>query len=792
MHYIPESTTEMLRAESGGNAAERPGFHYQSAPLYLLTAVVAALLIADGLVSVGKPVGAVVNSGLFGYRLALLAAILGGARILYHSLDGLLSGRIGADLALTMACLAAIALGEHQTAGMVVLISLIGESIEGYTIDRARWAVRQTFALWPEVVHLNREGRDQDLPLEEVAVGDIVTVRPGERIPVDGHVVAGKSVVDQSPFTGESVPVDKRQGDRVLAGTLNQFGALTVVAESIGQNTALAQVAQLVGTAASKKGELERTADRVAKWFLHVVRAAAFATLIGWRVASGSWQRGYLPALGVLVVACPCPLILATPCAVMASLAWLARRGVVVKGSAALERLANIDTFAFDKTGTLTQNALALGPIIPITDLTPESVLRIAAIAERNSEHPIARILVKGAEDRGLLIPAPLEFEALAGAGVMATILSDQLFPPSRSDSRNHTGSEDTPYSGIKFTENLEDAEASSDDRFSTIVVGNRRALDQCEIEFSRDVALRLNERESAGESPLVVALDGIVIGILGVRETIRPESRSVLEELRQLGIVRFVLLTGDRPQPADAVVKSLGLFDDVATEQFPADKAHWVEQARQTGRRVAMVGDGINDAPALAAADVGLALGSASGNMVAAAGDIVLLGDPLRPLPGLVRLSRALVQNIWQSISLFAIGLNGLGVLACAFRRLDPIGGAMFHEVASLAVMANAMRLLWFESGSSSVTARCVNRLLFGADWLVANASPSNWIYWGLRNWQLGFKLATAAALALWLLSGIVFLNEDEEAIVTRFGRVHSQLQAGLYWRWPRPLRIR
>lgn len=297
MHYIPESTSEMLRGEAGGDVRSRPSFHYQSAPLYLLTAVVAVLLFADWFMTLGKS-GSTGGSGLFGYRWALLAAIVGGARILYHTLDGLLSGRIGADLALTLACLAAIALGEHQSAGMVVLISLVGESLEGYTIDRARWAVRQTFALWPEVVHLNRDGRDQDVPLDEVRVGDVVTVRPGERIPVDGQVVAGKSVVDQSPFTGESLPLDKRQGDRVLAGTLNQFGALTIVAESIGQSTALAHIAQLVGRAASRKGGLEKTADRMARWFLPVVLFAALATMLGWRLASGSWQRGYLPAPG--------------------------------------------------------------------------------------------------------------------------------------------------------------------------------------------------------------------------------------------------------------------------------------------------------------------------------------------------------------------------------------------------------------------------------------------------------------------------------------------------------------
>lgn len=788
MHYIPESTSEMLRGESGGRAVDQPNFHYQSAPLYLLTVLVAVLLVADWILATGASGPAAASAASpFGYRLALIAAIVGGARILYHCLDGLLSGRIGADLALTVACLAAIALGEHQTAGMVVLISLIGESIEGYTIDRARWAVRQTFSLWPDTVHLNRESGDVDIPLEEVRLGDMVSIRPGERIPVDGQVVAGKTAIDESPFTGESLPVDKKQGDRVLAGTLNQYGAITVVAESIGDNTALAQVAQLVGTAASRKGELERTADRVAKWFLPAVLLAALLTLIGWRIGAGSWQRGYLPALGVLVVACPCPLILATPCAVMASLAWLARRGVVVKGSAALERLATVDTFAFDKTGTLTQSALTVGTVIPTNGRSRDDVLQIAAIAERNSEHPIARVIVKDAESRGWAIPMPQEFEALAGAGVIAAIDATQLSREAVIPLDRASASGGDPLRESDSPLEADDSEMELS--LSTIVVGNRRALDHGEIEFSDEVAVLLKEREAAGESPLVVAVDGAVVGIIGIRETIRPESRHVLDELREIGVNRFALLTGDRTLSADAVVRSLGLFEHVATEQLPADKAGWIEEARRGGQQVAMVGDGINDAPALAAANVGLALQSPSGGMAAAAGDIVLLGDPLRPLPGLVRLSRALVQNIWQSILLFAVGLNGLGVLACALRWLDPIGGALFHEVASLAVMANAMRLLWFENTTTSLSARCVNRFLSGADWVVDHASPSGWVYWLIEHWQLGAKLAMAGLAALWLLSGVVLLNQDEEAIVTRFGSARDPLQAGLHWRWPWPL---
>lgn len=770
MHYIPESNLEMLRGNAICCAPRRSNFHYQSAPLYLLTIAVAALLAADWILTYGQParIGVSGPGTLFGYRLALLAAVLGGARILYHTLDGLLSGRFGADLALSIACFAAILLGEHQTAGMVVLISLIGESIEGYTIDRARWAVRQTFALWPELAHRHQNDREDDVPVSELRSGDIVTVRPGERIPVDGHVVAGSSFIDQSAFTGESVPIDKVPGDKVLAGTLNQLGALTVVAESIGDQTALARVAELVGTASAKKADLEQIADRLAKWFLPAVLLAALMTLIGWRLATGSWNSGFLPALGVLVVACPCPLVLATPCAVMASLAWLARRGVVVKGSAVLERLAAVDTFAFDKTGTLTQGALELGEIIPVSDLPAQSVLQIAAIAERNSEHLLARVVVTAAEQRGLGVPHPQEFQMIAGAGVTARIRQADLSTLAVVGVSKQEGSAST---------------------IASIVVGNRRVLDHEEIVFSHETAILLKECESAGQSPLVVALNGQVIGLLGIRETIRPESRRVIDELREEGITQFALLTGDRPQTADVVVKSLSRFDLVATEQLPLDKANWVEAARRSGRKVAMVGDGINDAPALAAADVGLAIGRAGGDLAAAAGDIILLGDPLRPLPGLLRLSRTLVDNIWQSILLFAFGLNALGILACSLRGLDPIGGAIFHEFASLIVMANAMRLLWFETRTATTTTRWIRQTLNVVDRVAVGASPSQWVFWFLERWRLCAKLGFAVLLAAWFLSGVTRLTADEQAIVTRFGRYHAVLNAGLHWRWPWPL---
>ena len=788
MHYIPESTSEMLRGDPNATGSPtRSNFHYLSAPLYVLTAGVALLLVADWLMGTGPGTA----SGwirippdwprsLFGYRFALIAAIVGGSRILYHALDGLLSGRIGADLALTTACLAAIVLGEHQTAGLVVLISLIGESLEGYTIDRARWAVRQTFAVQPAFAHVTQEGRERDVPIAEVRVGDFLIIRPGERIPADGKVVSGRSAVDQSAFTGESLPIDKVPGDKVFAGTLNQFGSLTIVAEQIGVNTALSRVSELVGSAAARKAELERTVDRLARWFLPTVLLAALCTSIGWRIATGSWQKGMLPALGVLVVACPCPLALATPAAVMAALAWLARRGVVVRGSQSLERLARVDTFAFDKTGTLTQGTLGISQIIPTGPLDSDTVLRAAAIAERPSEHLLARLLVRTAEERGLGLPAPTFFETQSGAGVVARVRAIDL--DRQRDLSSPTGASSDAFREVR--------KATADTgRERIVMVGNRRMLDHGGIAFSEEIASLVKSRESTGESTLVVAIDGVIVGVIGILETVRSESQQVLRELRGAGVLRLALLTGDRRQTADALADQIGLFDHIATEQLPADKARWIEEAQQAGHRVAMVGDGVNDAPALATAQVGMAIARAGADLTAEAGDILLLGDPLRPLPGLLRLSRALVQNIWQSILIFAFGLNGLGVLLCSTGWLSPVGGALFHEVASLAVMVNAMRLLWFEGWSGKAGSQWQPQLLQWTDALVEAVSPSRWIFWLIQRWQLALKLSGAVLFVVWMVSGLVMVQPDQQVLVTRFGRFQVLLTEGTHWRWPWPL---
>lgn len=781
MHYVPESAREFLQPESAGDGRDTNGFHYQSAPVYLLTAAVALLLAGDFFLKlVGAPVW-LKDGTIAGFRLALLAAVLGGARILYQTLEGLFEGRVGADLALTIAALSAILLGEHTTAALVVLIALIGESIEGYTVDRARQAIRRTFHLSPPIAHIIRDGRDVDTRVEEVAVGDLLSVRPGERVPIDGRVVAGASALDESALTGESLPVDKAPGDRVYSGTINQFGGLTIVAEKVGAETTLARVTRLVAQATAQKTPLQRTADRLATLFLPVVLGVAALTLVFWRVRSGLWSTGFPAALGVLVVACPCALVLATPTAVLAALARLAHSGVVVKGSIALERLASVHTFAFDKTGTLTRGRLELATIAVDPPLSESSVLLLAAIAERRSEHLLARLLVREAESRGLVVPAAPEFEAHPGAGVSArlraSMLADDLLAALDSIDDGAAG------------QGTRGANIPRHERLVAVRVGTRRWVESSGATVPAGLSQRLEALDAAGETSLVVALESRVVGVLGVRDTVRAESREVLEQLSAQGIDSFALLTGDRRSPAESAARELPLLGEVHADMLPSDKADWISGQTRAGRRVAMVGDGVNDAPALATATVGLSLGGTGSDLAAEAGDLVLMGDPLRPLPELHRLSRALVRNIRQSIVLFAFGMNALGMALCAANVLSPVGGAIFHEFSSLAVMLNALRILWFERWDRTGFGRRANHLGAVLDRATEAASPTRLIFGLLDHWRTLARLVAVLLFVGWLASGLVCIREDEQAVVTRFGRLHETLKPGLHWRWPAPL---
>ena len=774
MHYLSETSRRTLEEGAGGpgTGPELEQSHlWQSAPLYALTLAVGLLLLADTLLgAVGTPEWLAWRT-LGGFRLSLWAAVLGGARIVYQTLDGLFQGRIGADLALSIACLAAILLGEHTVAALVVFIALVGESLEGYTVDRAFQAIRRAFDLYPSLAHRLRDGREEDVPLDQLQPQDLLMVRTGERFPADGVVRDGTTSVDQSPLTGESLPVERTVGDTVFAGTLNQFSAITIEVTRLGTETAVGQIARVVQEAGRRPAPLEREADRLARLFLPAVLAAAAITLLGWRYRAGTWNAGWLPALSVLVVACPCALILATPSAFVAALSWLARKGVVVKGSAALERLASIDTIAFDKTGTLTTGDLTLTP--PHSPgLTADELLQLTALATRGSNHPVSRVVTAAADRRGLVLPQLPGLVEFPGLGLQIPLPTPR-WPAALSS---------TPPEGAR------------------LAVGNLRWLASLGVPIADSWEATRQTLEQRGESPLGVAWvtpaesspnapTGELLGLWGIADTPRADAQGVIRELRQPGNLRLALLTGDRVEAARGLLTHLGPLDDCQAELLPQQKLDWVAAQQQAGHKVAMIGDGINDALALDKAEVGIAIARAGNDLAAAAGDVVLLGDPLSTLPGLLRLSRELVQTIRRGILVFAFGVNTLGVLLSAGGWFSPVVSALFHEAGSLAVMLYALRLLWFEPESTPRLSAWRERLEATATAVTGWLSPSAWIFFLLRHRRKIVPLSACLAGAVWMLSNLVLIGPTERAVVLRFGRFEEELGPGIAWRWPAPL---
>jgi P-type Cu+ transporter len=694
---------------------------------------------------------------VYGFDIALLAAVIGGVRILVGSLESLLEGRIGADLALAVACIVAIyPLDKADIAAEIVFIGLVGECLESITFERTQRALRGLVEVRPRRCWLLRDGHEVRVLVEELRVGDRVVVKPGARVPVDGVVVDGRSALDMSALTGESFPVDKTVGDEALAGSLNGFGALTIAARRVAEHTVVGQVIELTARALKDKAPLERTADRLARYFLPTVLGLAAITFLVGLFFYGFSRAALIPALSVLVVACPCPLILATPAAVIAALGRLAGTGVLLKGGSALERLARVDAFAFDKTGTLTAGRLELEEVVALAGDDPNEVLRLAATAEQRSEHVLAHLLVHEAARRDLRLDPLDDFLAHPGAGVTA---------------RTAAG---------------------------VVVIGTRRLLEEQGIAVAPDAIAALERLDATGQTALLVARSGAVVGAIGARDQVQPQAAEVLTELRALGIRHISLLTGDREAPARTVAAQLGI-EEVHAELLPAQKANFV--AGDSSSCTAFVGDGINDAPALARAAVGIAIGGTGTDLAAEAGDIVLMSDPLRPLPLLVKLSRETVRIIRQNIVVFAFGVNIAGVVLTAWLwpfiapkrwfEQGPVAAVIYHQIGSLLVLLNSMRLLWFERPATShawIRGRETVQTL--DSWMQHHLDPDEWLHWLSHQWRPVVSGIAALIFLAYFLSGMVVVAPEERILVRRFGRLlDDDLGPGFHWRWPWPV---
>ncbi len=540
-----------------------------------------------------------------------------------------------------------------ETAGVIITLILLGKMLEAISKSKTSEAIKKLMRLAPKTATVIRGDKESEIPIEEVIVGDIILVKPGEKIPVDGTVLEGHTAVDESMLTGESMPVEKTTGDSVYAASMNTTGMVRFKAEKVGSDTALAQIIKLVEDAQSTKAPIAKLADTVSGYFVPAVFVIAVIAFAGWLIAGKSFEFAISIFISVLVIACPCALGLATPTAIMVGTGKGAEYGILIKSGDALETAHKIDTVVFDKTGTITEGRPEVTDILPVAG-TAEILLKIAASAEKGSEHPLGEAIVRRAEKDGIDLMKADNFKAVPGRGLEVTV------------------------DGKK------------------VLVGNRKLMANNNIPV---VSLESQADSLAGEgkTPMYVAMNGVLFGIIAVADIIKKNSSEAIEKLHSAGL-KTVMITGDSRKTAEAIAKQAGI-DTVLAEVLPQDKANEVKKLQVEGKKVAMVGDGINDAPALAQADVGIAIGSGT-DVAMESADIVLMRSDLTDVPAAIALSRATIRNIKQNL-FWAFGYNVLGIpvaagILYAFggSLLNPMIAAAAMSLSSVSVVTNALRL--------------------------------------------------------------------------------------------------
>lgn len=606
-----------------------------------------ALIIASWIAS------GVLGAGTAADGLMLAAAVVAGWRIAVNAARALMARDIGIDALVTVAAIGAILIGNYWEAAAVTFLFAIGNALESATLNKTRSALQELIAVAPDVAVVLRDGDQVTVGASEVAPGEIVIVKNGAKVPVDGTVIDGTGAIDQASITGESVPVDKHEGDPVFAGTVSRGGFLRVEATGVGADTTLARIIHRVEEAQDAKAPTQTFMEKFSRWYTPGIIVLA--------VVSGLAFRDVELALTLLVIGCPGALVISIPVSIVSGIGRAARDGILIKGGEFLETAADIDLVAVDKTGTLTVGEPQLIDVIPVGDATGHDVLAAAARAEAGSEHPLAAPILGAARDQGLSVELPETVESVPGKGILA----------------------------------IADGER--------ILVGNPALLEQFGI-GSPDAVRIADELAAGGTTPMIVAAGDRALGVIAVADEVRTTAADMVAGLHRIGVRDVVMLTGDVEPVARAIGDTAGV-DEIRASLLPEDKYDAVESYRAAGRTVAMVGDGVNDAPALAAADIGVAMGAAGSAVAVESADIALMSDDLLKLPEAIdlakRTNRVMKQNIFIALLTVAVLLAGVfaGGVTMAI-------GMLVHEMSVLVVIVNAMRLLRrrkFATGAST-----------------------------------------------------------------------------------------
>jgi Cu+-exporting ATPase len=543
---------------------------------------------------------------------------------------------------------------------VIVALVLLGQVLELRARRRTSGAIRELLSLAPPTARVLRDGRESEVPLEEVHEGDILRVVPGDKIPVDGEITSGKSAVDESMITGEPMPVSKAVGDAVIGGTVNQTGAFQMRAARVGRDTVLSQIVDLVANAQRSRAPIQRIVDRVASWFVPTVVLAAVVTFVVWAFFSPvepALAYAFVNAVAVLIIACPCALGLATPMSIMVGVGRGAREGVLIKDAEVLEVLEDVDTVVVDKTGTLTEGRPRVTELVPAEGVAEQDLVRFAAAVEQNSEHPLSRAIIEAARERGLDLPEAVDFDSITGGGVVGTVEG------------------------------------------KSALIGTPALLQERGVDGLEDLTSQAEKLQQEGRTVVFAAIDGRPAGIIAVADPVKDSTPEAIRKLHELGLA-VIMMTGDNERTARAVAARLGI-DDVFAGVSPRDKNAKVKLLREQGRKVAMAGDGINDAPALAEANVGIAMGTGTDVAIESSGVTLVKGD-LRGIVRAVALSRRTMRNIRQNL-FFAFIYNALGVPVAAgvlvplfgiTALLNPMIAAAAMSFSSVSVIVNSLRL--------------------------------------------------------------------------------------------------